>query len=162
MYPWPFRVNVQDGSIVEEYSSHWIPAVRLFEELTRLGVGDYRSLRDQVWAWIESYPLKNNLWKGHFEDIRLDPANENRDQVSSLETARYILQNTQQFPDWQGLVKNLIDWVRDTLGGHPFFTAIPMPEQIFCYFDGRSHGRFMPHLTYSTERRLVSANRVRL
>ncbi len=137
--PWPFRVNVQDGSIVEEYSSHWIPAVRLFEELTRLGVGDYRSLRDQVWAWIESYPLKNNLWKGHFEDIRLDPGNENRDQVSSLETARYILQNKQQFPDWQGLVKNLIDWVRDTLGGRPFFTAIPVHEQKFCYFPMGSH-----------------------
>jgi hypothetical protein len=137
--PWPFRVNVRDGQIVEEYSSHWIPAVQLFDELSRLGVGDYRSIRDQVWAWIEKYPLKDNLWKGHFEDIRLDPGNENRDQLSALETARYILQNKAGFPDWKRQVKGLIDWVRDTLGGHPFYTAIPVHEQKFCYFPMGSH-----------------------
>ncbi len=137
--PWPFRVNVRDGSPIEEYTSHWIPAIRLFDELSRLGVGGYQSIRDMVWNWIEKYPLKNNIWKGHFEDIRLDPENENRDQVSSLETARYILQNTDQFSAWQGLAKGLIDWVKDTLGGHPFFTAIPVHEQKFCYFPMGSH-----------------------
>lgn len=137
--PWPFRVNVRDGSPVEEYTSRWIPAVRLFDELSRLGVGEYRSIRDQIWAWIEKYPLKNNIWKGHFEDIRLDPGNENRDQVSTLETARYLLQNKDRFPEWQRLVKGLIDWVKDTLGGHPFYTAIPVHEQKFCYFPMGSH-----------------------
>jgi hypothetical protein len=137
--PWPFRVNVQDGSIVEEYTSHWIPAVRLFDELTRLGVGGYLSIRDQVWAWIEQYPLKNNIWKGHFEDIRLDPNNENRDQVSSLETARYILENRDKFPEWRTQAKSLIDWVKETLGGHPFYTALPVHEQKYCYFPMGSH-----------------------
>jgi hypothetical protein len=32
------------------------------------------------------------VWEGYFEDIRLDPENANRDQLSPLETARYILQ----------------------------------------------------------------------
>ena len=137
--PWPFRVNVRDGNPVEEYSSHWVPAVRLFDELSRLGLGEYRSIRDQVWAWIEKYPLKNNIWKGHFEDIRLDPGNENRDQVSSLETARYILQNKDRFPEWQGLVMGLVDWVKDTLGGSPFFSAVPVHEQKFCDFPMGSH-----------------------
>jgi hypothetical protein len=137
--PWPFRVDTRDGRLVEAYSSHFIPAVRLFDELTRLGQGDFRTVRDQVWAWIEAYPLRNNLWKGHFEDIRLDPANENRDQVSPLETARYILQNKDLFPDWKETVRKLIDWVREMLGGHPFFTAIPIHEQKFCYFPMGSH-----------------------
>jgi hypothetical protein len=137
--PWPFRVSVRDGSPVEEYTSHWIPAVRFFDELCRLGMLQYGSLRDQVWAWIEKYPLHNNIWKGHFEDIRLDPMNENRDQVSSLETARYILQNKDRFPDWQGLSRGLIDWVKDTLGGHPFYTAIPVHEQKYCHFPMGSH-----------------------
>jgi hypothetical protein len=137
--PWPFRVDVRDGKVVEEYTSHWIPAVRLFDELIRLGQGDYRSVRDQTWDWIETYPLQNNIWKGHFEDIRLDPANENRDQVSSLETARYILQNKDRLPRWRETVKCLIDWVQETLGGCPFFNAIPIHEQKFCYFPMGSH-----------------------
>jgi hypothetical protein len=137
--PWPFRVNVLNGLAVEEYTSHWIPAVRLFDELTRLGIEGYSSLRDDVWNWIEKYPLKNNLWKGHFEDIRLDPNNENRDQLSPLETARYILQNKEKYPAWREQVKQLIDWVRQNLGGHPFFTAIPIHEQKYCYFPMGSH-----------------------
>ena len=137
--PWPFRVDVRAGTVVEEYTSHWIPAVRLFDELIRLGEDKYRAVRDCTWEWIEKYPLQNNVWKGHFEDIRLDPANENRDQVSALETARYILQNREQFPRWRETVKCLIDWVKDTLGGHPFFTAIPIHEQKFCYFQMGSH-----------------------
>lgn len=137
--PWPFRVGVREGNIVEEYTAHLVPAVRLFDEMIRLGKGDYRSLRKHVWNWIEKYPLKNNIWKGHFEDIRLDHGNENRDQLSPLETARYILQNKDQFPKWMEIVKGLIDWVKDNLGGHPFFTAIPIHEQKFCFFPMGSH-----------------------
>jgi hypothetical protein len=137
--PWPFRVGVRDGSPVEEYTAHMVPAVNLFEALIRLGVGNFGSVRNQVWNWIEKYPLKNNVWKGHFEDIRLDPGNENRDQLSSLETARYILQHKDVFPQWKGLVKGLIDWVKENLGASPFFTAIPVHEQKFCYFPMGSH-----------------------
>ncbi len=137
--PWPFRVDVRDGTIVEEYTAHMIPAVRLFEELTRLGYRGYREIRDRIWNWIEAYPLKNNIWKGHFEDIRLDPGNENRDQLSPLETARYILQHQDIFSNWKEQVRDLIEWVRINLGAHPFFTAIPIHEQKFCWFPMGSH-----------------------
>jgi len=95
--PLPFRVNVRDDRVVEEYTSDMIPAVRLFDELILLGELKYQVIRDRLWHWIETYPLENNLWKGYFEDIRLDPANENRDQLSPLETARYILENRDNF-----------------------------------------------------------------
>ena len=137
--PWPFRVDVRDGNVIEEYTAHWIPAVRLFDAAIRLNEVHYRSVRDRLWDWIEKYPLQNNVWKGHFEDIRLDPGNENRDQLSPLETARYILKHKGQFPQWRETVKGLIDWVKNTLGGHPFFTAIPIHEQKFCYFPMGSH-----------------------
>jgi hypothetical protein len=137
--PWPFRVNVRDGSVIEEYTSHIIPAVRLFDELIRLGYPEFQTVRTQVWDWIQTYPLQNNIWKGHFEDIRLDPSNGNRDQLSSLETARYILQHRNEVPNWQSLVKGLIDWVKETLGDHPFFAAIPIHEQKYCYFPMGSH-----------------------
>ncbi|HAL17587.1 MAG TPA: hypothetical protein DCP32_12835 [Anaerolineaceae bacterium] len=137
--PWPFRVDVRDGRVVEEYTSHLIPAVRLFEDLARLGEERFAAKRDQVWDWLAAYPLKTNLWKGHFEDIRLDPGNGNRDQVSPLETARYILERRIQIPDWQEMSRNLILWVKDTLGGRPFFTAVPIHEQKYCYFVMGSH-----------------------
>lgn len=137
--PWPFRVNVSDGSVIEEYTADMIQSVRLFDELIYLGNAKYQPLRQSVWDWIEEYPLSNNVWKGYFEDIRLDPANGNRDQFSALETARYLIEHRNLYPGWQPKVKGLIDWVKDTLGGHAFFTAIPIHEQKFCYYPMGSH-----------------------
>lgn len=137
--PWPFRVDVRDGHSVEDYSAHWIPAVCLFDELIRLDQGNFRQIRDQIWGWLEAYPLQNNVWKGHFEDIRLDPANENRDQLSPMETARYILQHAHQYPLWEEQVRGLLEWVVSTLGGQSFFSAIPIHEQKFCNFPMGSH-----------------------
>jgi hypothetical protein len=137
--PLPFRIDVCKGAVIEEYTADMIQVVRLFDELIRLGETRYQSYRDEVWGWINQYPLKNNIWKGYFEDIRIDPENANRDQLSAMETARYILENRNKFPDWKESVKGLIDWVRETLGGPPFYTAIPIHEQKFCYFPMGSH-----------------------
>jgi hypothetical protein len=137
--PWPFRVDVRTGQVIEEYTAHMIPAVRLFDELLRLGESRYQPARDQVWDWLVQYPLRNQVWKGHFEDIRLDPDNGNRDQLSPLETARYILDHPASIPNWRELSQGLIDWVQSNLGGHPFFTAIPIHEQKYCYFPMGSH-----------------------
>lgn len=137
--PLPFRVNVYTGEVREEYTADMVQVVRLFDELIRLGETKYQTYRDEVWKWIVDYPLSNNIWKGYFEDIRLDPENTNRDQLSAMETARYILENRNQISDWKDLVKDLIIWVKNTLGSHPFFTAIPIREQKFCYFPMGSH-----------------------
>ena len=146
--PWPFRVDVRDGQIVEEYSSHFIPAVRLFDELIRLGEGDFRALRDQVWAWLENYPLKNNLWKGHFEDIRLDPDNENRDQLAPLETARYILQNKDRFPAGAETAKKLIDWVQRNTGRAPVFYRHSGPRaEVLLFPHGQPYRTFCQPLS---------------
>jgi hypothetical protein len=137
--PLPFRIDVRKGKIIEEYTSHMIPVVRLFDDLIRLGENSYKFHRDEIWEWIDKYPLKNNLWKGHFEDIRLDPDNENRDQLSPMETARYILQNKDEIPEWRAIVKGLINWVINNLGGHIFYSALPIHEQKFCFFPMGSH-----------------------
>lgn len=137
--PLPFRVSVRDGKIIEEYTAHMIAVVRLFDEMIRFGEDQYQDCRDRVWQWVEEFPLKNNLWKGYFEDIRLDHENENRDQLSPMETARYLLENRAEHPDWKEKVKNLIDWVIETLAAPAFFSAIPIHEQKFCYFVMGSH-----------------------
>lgn len=137
--PVPFRVDVRDGRIIEEYTSDMIPLVRLFEELDRLGVGHYQEPARQVMDWIINHPMRTNLWKGYFEDIRLDPQNGNRDQLSPLETARHLLAVQPRELDWKREVPALIEWVKQTLGAPLFFSAEPIHEQKYCYFVMGSH-----------------------
>ncbi len=140
--PWPFRVDVRDGTVVENYTSHVIPAIRLFDELIDLEADSeslLRDARDIAWNWLQHYPMQNNRWKGYFEDIRLDPENENRDQYSALETARYILKHPQQDEGWKDHARGLIEWVRQSLGAAPFFKATPIHEQKFCSHVMGSH-----------------------
>jgi hypothetical protein len=137
--PVPFRVDVRNGFIIEEYTSDMIPLVRLFAELERLGIGNYTKAKEQVMDWIYRYPMQNDIWKGYFEDIRLDPDNGNRDQLSPLETARYLLEKQPFDHDWRKSVPRLIDWVRETFVKEPFFAAEPVHEQKYCYFVMGSH-----------------------
>jgi len=140
--PWPFRVDVRDGRIVEAYSSHVVASIRLFDELLHLSPEApeaYRQARHLAWNWLVSYPLRNHIWKGYFEDIRLDPENMNRDQYSPLETARYLLLHPESDPEWQAHARELIEWVCTTLGADPFYKAIPIHEQLYCYHVMGSH-----------------------
>ena len=140
--PWPFRVDVRDGQPIEEYTSHVIPAIRLFDELTILGMepaSKYDNARELSWNWLQHYPMKNNCWKGYFEDIRLDHENDNRDQYSALETARYLLLHPEKDAKWQDHVRNIIEWVVQILGADPFYKAVPIHEQMYCYHVMGSH-----------------------
>ncbi len=140
--PWPFRVDVRDGSVVEAYTSHVIPAIRLFDALIDLDLDPdrkYQEARRITWAWLMEYPVRNQHWKGYFEDIRLDPENENRDQYSALETARYLLKNPDRDPDWKAHCREILEWVLTTLGADPFYKAIPIHEQKFCFHVMGSH-----------------------
>lgn len=137
--PWAFRVDVHDGRVIEEYTADIVQAVRLFDELIRLGDAKYAPARDAAWNWIVQYPLRTNVWKGYFEDIRLDPENANRDQLSPLETARYILDNRERDGNWHAYVPRLIEWVRENLGASPFYTSVPIHEQKLCWHVMGSH-----------------------
>lgn len=140
--PWPFRVDVRSGATVEAYSSHVLPAIRLFDELTEFRIEDVEPIskaRDLAWRWLVTYPMQNGCWKGYFEDIRQDPQNENREQYSPLETARYLVNHPEQDPDWVDHVQGLIGWVEEHLGSEPFYQAVPIHEQLFCFHVMGSH-----------------------
>ena len=140
--PWPFRVDARDGTVVEDYTSHVIPAIRLFDELIHLGINsasEYPNAREIAWNWLQRYPMQNNHWKGYFEDIRLDPDNGNRDQYSALETARYLLLHPEEDEQWKNHARSLIEWVYQTFGADPFFKAVPIHEQKYCYHVMGSH-----------------------
>jgi hypothetical protein len=140
--PWPFRVDVCAGTVVEAYTSHVIAAIRLFDEMMQLdpdSMGRYGSARQVAWEWLLCYPMQTNKWKGYFEDIRLDPENGNREQYSPMETARYLLLHPEKDADWEGHVRALVAWVKETLGAALFFKAVPIHEQKYCYHVMGSH-----------------------
>jgi hypothetical protein len=140
--PWPFRVDVRDGRVIEAYSSHVIAAIRLFDELTRLSPeapSAYAHARRTAWDWLIEFPMRTQLWKGYFEDIRLDPENANRDQYSPLESARYLLTRPEMDQEWDTHARGLIEWVDRTLAAEPFFKAIAIHEQLYCYHVMGSH-----------------------
>lgn len=117
--PWPFRVFAEDNTIREEYSANVIGPVKLFDELVRLNLGDvpaYRRARQMAWTWMMTYPMKNGIWHGYFEDIPTFPKLTNFNQYSPMETARYVLLHPEYDPNWKTDVPALIQWVERTLG----------------------------------------------
>lgn len=115
--PWPFRVTAKDNKILEEYSSNVIGPIRLFDELTRLKLGDvesYRTARALAWRWLMSYPMTNHRWDGYFEDVRIFEKPTNLNQFSAMETARYLLFNPEYDPAWREHVEGLIRYVEKT------------------------------------------------
>ncbi len=136
--PWPFRVHGQTGAILEEYTSNMVAAVRLFDELIRLNVGSvatYQTVRNQAWNWVLTYPMQNNKWNAYFEDILRNPSLTNMNQVTPMETARYILNRNDPAvvdPQWQTHIPALLTWVKTSFGKGPFYSAWGIDEQTTC------------------------------
>jgi hypothetical protein len=118
--PWPFRVYAQTNVAREEYSSNVVGAIMLFDELSRLGLGDvdaYARARATAFAWLMRVPMKNDAWSGYFEDIEIqtDPA-ANPNQYAPMRTARWLLQHPEADPTWREDVPRLLAWVAQTFG----------------------------------------------
>ena len=142
--PWPFRVNARTGKVLEEYTSDVLWPLVLFDELIALDRdrdGRFASARAAAWSWLLRYPIKNNRWKGYFEDVVRDPANLNRDQYTPGELARYLMRHPELDPDWQTHVAGLLAWIKRTLGDDrpKWRGATAMREQRFCMQVAGSH-----------------------
>jgi hypothetical protein len=145
--PWPFRVKAENGEILEEYTSHVVENLRLIEELIRIKeriqlpaekTVAYQNAAEIVWNWLYSSEgaIKTSIWKGYFEDIRIDQINLNRVNNSPMEFARYLIKHPQNDPNINTTVPGLIWWVKNTFG-EPGMNAIN--EQTGCYMPMGSH-----------------------
>ena len=117
--PWPFRVYAELGRVREEYTANVIGAIALFDELTRLRLGEpvrYTAARAVAWKWLVDVPLRNNVWTGYFEDIPIARDLTNLNQYSPMETARYLMEHPETDPEWRAHVAGLIDFVERTFG----------------------------------------------
>ncbi len=145
--PWPFRVKAETGEVIEEYTSHVVENLRLIDELLRIKdreklpaekVAAYQNASDIVWYWLYTSEghVKTSIWKGYFEDIRIDPINLNRVNNSPMEFARYLIKHPQRDANITTTVPALICWVKNTFS-EPGMTAIN--EQTGCYQPMGSH-----------------------
>jgi hypothetical protein len=124
--PWPFRVFAHTNIVREEYTSDAIGPVKLFDEMIRLRLGDapaYQRARKLAWDWLMTFPIKNNLWGGYFEDVSFDHDLVNWNQYCALETARYLLQHPATDPEAKAHAQALITWVENT-----FAVDVKAPE----------------------------------
>ncbi len=139
--PLPFRVNLENGKVIDCYTANMVYAVMMFDELIKGGYPvpnkEYKQKRDLIWGWILEYPMKDNVWSGYYEDVKTD--HENYTQQIPMETARYILNNPEMDPEWKTHVPELIDWVEKHFGQTKHWGATSIREQNVCYDEMGSH-----------------------
>jgi hypothetical protein len=138
--PWPFRVNAETGEVVGAYTANWTGALRLFDELIDLKVGDvnaYAKTRDIVVQWLKNYPIKTNKWGPFFEDIPIWSDTE----INADTLAWYILEHPTWSDDWKQVSRNILDWTQNTFGnaGWAQYGVIAINEQTAYKFPGNSH-----------------------
>jgi hypothetical protein len=119
--PWPFRVYAQTNVVREEYTANVVGAIMLFDELSRLRVGDddaYARARSLAVSWLMRVPMQNDAWSGYFEDIEIQTdAASNPNQYAALRTARWLLQHPDADPRWREHAAHLLAWAAQTFGG---------------------------------------------
>lgn len=140
MPPWPFRAYGLNGVAREEYTSNMVAHVKLLDEVIKeKDKAAYRKAKKAAWDWLVDYPLRNNKWKGYFEDVMLDPMDQNREQYTALETARYLLTHREKAdPNWKARAKRILDWVELTFGDR-MWKATFINEQLRCFWPMASH-----------------------
>ena len=167
--PWPFRVVAETGVVREEYGANLGPTLRLLDELARLGQGDvdeWRRARGLAWAWLETYPFRNDAWANYFEDVFWIPKPTNLTQYNAGEMARYLLENTDRDPAWREHASHLLDWIERTFGGDTDketgvqWGAVTVSEQIeYKYKMGSHTARFASALALWSEKTTDGAAR---
>ena len=145
--PWPFRVNARNGIVIDEYCSNVIEPIKLFDELIRtenkiqlseIQLKSYKKARSIAWGWLYSKngPLTTFIWNGYFEDIPNDPDRSNRNQVSPIEFAKFLIEHPQFDVNLHVNVPSLIYWVANAFKTE---NLDAIKEQTWCFEPMASH-----------------------
>lgn len=141
--PWPYRVKASNNVIKEQYCSHLDSAFDLFDELIALNAGtvaNYQTTKTNVWNWMMTYPMQNNVWQGYFEDVPYNVAGNNLNQLNAMMMARYLLKHPELDVSWETHVRGLIGWVETNFAiDPPQYGAIQIREQEAFHYRMASH-----------------------
>ncbi|MFA6244307.1 MAG: hypothetical protein WC655_25415, partial [Candidatus Hydrogenedentales bacterium] len=135
--PLPFRVDLQTGKVLDQYTANMIAPVLFFDILVDSGLSEYAAPRDTLWKWILEHPMTNNLWSGYYEDV--GQRTENLNQQIPMEIARYMLHHPEVAPDYKTQVPALLTWVRGRFGATKRYGATSVREQDVCFEEMSSH-----------------------
>ena len=152
--PMPFKVNVYtgetgklksnrgDGATVghSSYTTNWVGTLELFADLIKMEKGNteaYDVAFNRIIAWMKKYPLQNNKWGPFFEDI----PGWSDTQINAVTFARFMMQNPVLFPAMKSQVREILDWVYETLGNHDWeeYGVVVVNEQTVYMTPGNSH-----------------------
>lgn len=138
--PWPFRVNASTGKVLGAYTSNWTGALRLFDALIDLKVGEidsYAKARGMVVHWLKTYPIKTNKWGPFFEDI----PGWSDTEINADSLAWYIMEYPAWGKDWQQTSRDILDWTRSTFGNSEWskYGVTAINEQTAYKVPGNSH-----------------------
>jgi hypothetical protein len=121
--PLPFKVNAftgetgqlksnnVDGTIIGEaaYTTNWSATMELFLALQQLDPGNaagYKNAFNLLLDWMKKYPLRNTRWGPFFEDVQ----GWSDTQINAATFARFMMEHTEYFPDWQRQVQDIFAW----------------------------------------------------
>jgi Concanavalin A-like lectin/glucanases superfamily/Bacterial Ig-like domain len=143
--PWPFRVNARTQAVREEYSAHVIAPIELFDILIARGLGNvatYQTARQSAWNWMMQYPMANNEWANYFEDVFVGSGSKNHTQLIALETARYLLNNTDKDAQWETHVRGILTWVEQNFAAAQFGANAIKEQFDFAFVMGSHTSRY--------------------
>ncbi len=112
---WPFRVVPSDGAVTQDYTSHLMPAVRLFDALAqRTGDTTYADARDRAWQWLLHNPCdpaspSYQRWEGFYEDQAPEQQTGKGDHYSAHEMIVELI--ARRPGGWQDLAITILDTV---------------------------------------------------
>lgn len=146
--PWPYRVDPEDGKVIEEYTSNAVTPARLLGMLERIEPNEsYQAAREKAARWVMESPVRTRRWQGMYEDIGATAPYRNLQHWDVNEMIRYLVHYRgrdssyvstaeqlnrfieDQFVVWQEGDPSIADWC-------PALTAL---EQYNCYRPMESH-----------------------
>jgi hypothetical protein len=152
--PLPFKVNAITGETgkllnnsgdgkpdqLSGYTSNWSGTMELFLNLIELNTGNTESYKkgfETILGWMKTYPMKNNKWGPFFEDV----PGWSDTQINAVTFAQFIMNHREYFPDWKEEVKDIFDWVYETLGNREWekYGVVVVNEQTAYRVPGNSH-----------------------
>jgi len=143
--PLPFKINAETGKIVAPYTSNWVSTIKLFEELTRLGEGNYSDEVATFKNFLKNFVIPNNKYGPFFEDI----VGYSETSINAVTLAMYILQQGEAWgADWQADAKSILTFCKEKFSietnkkgveYNSLYQVIPIAEQTKYMIEGNSH-----------------------
>jgi hypothetical protein len=161
--PWPFKVNAVTGDtgvLVNQevwyegmnkdlhkkstrkstYTTNYTGALKLFSELVAMNKGNvaqYKQAFNITLTWMAQYPARTNKWGPFFEDV----PRWSDTQINAITYAMYLMENRELSPGWKETVKNIFNWVYDSLTDNRYakYGVKVIDEQTAYRQPGNSH-----------------------